>query len=270
MKVATFYRKRWMNIFPLFYLTYFVIYIIFASRAKNLLYGGNPVQLLLTFIGCDAYFGSPYYLTGEWFLGAIIILYLLFPLLKLLMDKCRWITSAGLLILYFLNIEYMILGENTFRSITTCMVSFWIGMLVANELEYIARNALIFVVSIDVFWHLYTGKIALGPETWSVLTGVAVFFILLTSGQYAMTNKYVSMAAKYLSKISFQIFLVHHFIINELASFMQRFTLPNSEIVRWSLFAVILLMVIVVASLLDYVVSLLVRRVSTHRFAQSA
>ena len=105
LNVTEFYKKRWLNLFPMFYVMWVLMYVIKASAAQNGLWGGEPKLLLLSLFGMDGYFyykQPNYHSIGEWFLGAIIFLYILFPLIKKLFERFRWQTSGVLTICWSL------------------------------------------------------------------------------------------------------------------------------------------------------------------------
>ena len=79
--VLPFYRKRWKGIFPAFYLVWLCCYVNTAIINGNPLFMGYPQWFLPTLFGMDGYLQylhPNYYMVGEWFLGAILLLYLLF------------------------------------------------------------------------------------------------------------------------------------------------------------------------------------------------
>ena len=99
LNVAEFYKKRWMNLFPMFYVMWILMYVIKASVKNNWFWGGQPKLLLLSLIGMDGYFyyhQPNYHSIGEWFLGAIIFLYILFPILKRLFELKRMLSTIVL------------------------------------------------------------------------------------------------------------------------------------------------------------------------------
>ena len=90
LELKSYYKKRFWAIFPLFWLTYFVWFMYQFVKNKGFFINLPIYKLGFTVIGMDGYLNDytlTWYLLGEWFLSAIIILYLLFPLLKKLMDK---------------------------------------------------------------------------------------------------------------------------------------------------------------------------------------
>ena len=101
----SYYGKRLLALMPLFWCAYFAAFLLFRAPGGDVF----SFRYLLTLIGFDGYLamsGVPtQYLVGEWFLGAILILYLLFPLLYELIRRFPRITAAVILILYILYTE---------------------------------------------------------------------------------------------------------------------------------------------------------------------
>ena len=75
LELAMFYKKRWLSLFPMFYVMWILMYVIKASVNHNWFWGGEPKLMLLSLFGMDGYFyyrQPNYHSIGEWFLGAII------------------------------------------------------------------------------------------------------------------------------------------------------------------------------------------------------
>lgn len=88
-----FYFKRWKSIFPMFYITWLYYYLDNVIRTGTPFYGGKPWALVLTLLGLDGYLAyriDGYYIVGEWFLGAIVLLYALYPVFLKLVDRLGW------------------------------------------------------------------------------------------------------------------------------------------------------------------------------------
>ncbi|NLC92595.1 MAG: acyltransferase family protein [Treponema sp.] len=54
--VLSFYKKRWLGIFPLFYFCYIPLRIFICINQKSIFFGLNPAKYLLTLFGLDGYF----------------------------------------------------------------------------------------------------------------------------------------------------------------------------------------------------------------------
>lgn len=132
LNLKEYYKKRFLGIFPLFWLAYLVVFLEEFYR-----YGGMPnapkITFLLTIIGMDGYMNDymeTFALIGEWFLGAIIILYILFPLYRVIMRKNKYILPILLLGICFLltyNNPFPIIFE---KNPLVCSMYFVLGMLI--------------------------------------------------------------------------------------------------------------------------------------------
>ena len=83
-----FYKKRAKAVYPLFWLAWVVCFSIRFISQPGYYAGAKTVTLVLTFLGLDnfavaaGWVGMDFACVGEWFLGSILFLYLLFPLLQ--------------------------------------------------------------------------------------------------------------------------------------------------------------------------------------------
>ena len=142
MDIKKFYLKRWLSLFPMFYTAWLIVYIAGGIRKGNWLFGGPLYKLLYTVFGMDGFFLDPgvnstYYLLGEWFLGAIIFLYLLFPLVRFLFmphEKTgvaiRWVFTLILTVIFSMNLYRDWFHISDGKNLISCLMSFWLGMLV--------------------------------------------------------------------------------------------------------------------------------------------
>ncbi len=93
--VQDFYVKRWFSIFPLFYLTFAVAFLINGLTTGNWRYGGSIWRFVFTLLGCDNYLGfygvPTYALVGEWFTAVIV-------LVKLPWNALLWKNMLGFMI----------------------------------------------------------------------------------------------------------------------------------------------------------------------------
>ena len=93
--LKTYYKKRWWSIFPSFYMAYFVCYLSF----------------LWTITGLDGYaslFGiQSHYLVGEWFIGMILVLYIVFPVLYALVKRYPKPTLIAAILYYLVMVQLL-------------------------------------------------------------------------------------------------------------------------------------------------------------------
>lgn len=208
-----FLKKRWVRIFPLFYLCYIPLYFVDAIFVhKDFLYAGSPWKFFLTIIGMDGYLKSvveDYYIIGEWFLGALIIIYICFPLLKKIFDgKFRKIFSTVLIILVVVNNFFHIPFIPEREWIVFDIFAFWSGMLL-TEYDNILKRRMNLIIAIVLSMILLWIKI---PSLWNtdivvILMGYSLFVIGVHCPD-RVDGRIVSMFGKY----SYAIFLTHHVI----------------------------------------------------------
>ena len=88
--LKTYYWGRFKGLFPMFYMLWFFLFYQKAVTGGTLFYNGSPKTMLLTLCGMDGYlsyrYPQNYYFIGEWFLGALVCLYLLYPVHEALQD----------------------------------------------------------------------------------------------------------------------------------------------------------------------------------------
>ena len=130
-----FFKNRFFRIYPSFWLCYSLVFLFNFWSNKS--FPEIPCQrFLLTILGMDGYFSyrvPTFYLIGEWFLGSIILLYLLFPLVRLCVNKNLQLTIAILfgfvcLIFYnnFFGLFQIMSGRNLLVSLFYFVLGIWV------------------------------------------------------------------------------------------------------------------------------------------------
>ena len=224
--LKNFYKKRFLSIFPTFYIAFIVCYLLFSIKSRNFLYGGNPLKLIFTILGIDNYMGFygiyTYALVGEWFTAIIVIAYLLYPLLNYFFNKNKYITISCIAILYLLNsiigIDPVIADASLFSGIFL----FTVGMFL-NDIQIKSELTKIILLVLIVFSLLITTieiPSIIPKVIINNMLGINLFIIL----RYLFTfisrkPKFfkINNAAKFFSTISYCIYISHHFILNNLA-----------------------------------------------------
>ena len=184
------------------------------NTAGNTLW--NRLSIILTFLGMDGYFlylRPNYYILGEWFLGAIVILYFVYPLILTLFKK----STPALLIISFIgfclaNSDIFLI--NPFRNILSCLFSFTIGMTI--EKYNLINNKKLALGSTVILGFLLL--VPLGQEgffTKSIphISGFCLLFILYFIGSFVMRSRLLSALFSEISNISYCIFLLQHLIV---------------------------------------------------------
>jgi len=235
--VLSFYLKRFMSIFPMFYVGWFICYLM-NVYSFNFLYnwGGPYIKLLYTLFGMDGYFlyrGLNYYTIGEWFLGAIIMLYILYPLLQWGMKKHPVLFSTLILLLFSLNtgrrlIPFMApynswvqISDNI--NIITCLMSFWIGMLLmrynkslmTGKASYLSFSLSLILSILILFVPLPAGTLILTPILSASIYILLTFLSSFLDGHLKKRKAY-DLVTGFFSRYSYPIFLIHHVVIQKM------------------------------------------------------
>ena len=83
--LKTFYKKRFLSIYPLYWLCFFSLFLYSDILHGNLPAGVPGWSIIWSVLALDGYLAGvvpTFYLLGEWFVGCIVLLYLVFPLLR--------------------------------------------------------------------------------------------------------------------------------------------------------------------------------------------
>lgn len=216
-----FYFKRWKSTFPIFYLAWLYYYLYNVLEFGKIFYCGNPFRILWTIIGVDGYISCrfpTYYILGEWYLGAIVFLYLIYPLIIYLYNKSRLLSGGGILILFFLvdytNISFQ---SGPFRSIISCLLSFYIGMILLDFRITVEHGRPCLILSFVLAFILFFMKIPIISANIQVhILGTVCFIIFWRIGKKVMTFANAKTFIMLLSHISYPVFLLQHVVISQI------------------------------------------------------
>ena len=235
--VLEFYKKRWLAIFPMFYIAWLICYLINVISFDRLWgWGGSCYKLILTFFGVDGYFmyrGLNYYTVGEWFLGAIIMLYVLYPLLQWCMRRIPVPSTVVIVLLFGLNVARGMIpafaGYNAWVQISdninliTCLLSFWMGMLLIRADRRLTHPAIV-IPAVIAGIVIMTIPLPVSTLILSPILAVCFYITLLSisvmlDGQRdRLRLRGYDAIVKFFSRYSFAIFLVHHVVLQDMMS----------------------------------------------------
>lgn len=219
--VLQFYKKRWLSVFPMFFLAYLVVFAM-----KLAVYGCwwkaiNLWTIPLTLIGMDSYF---YYIqpnfscVGEWFIGALLVCYMLFPLLRKALQYMPY-TAAAVLIIGSFFIPYLpwFIVE-PWHNIWVCATIFYIGMLLAQfPAVFISKIsfAIATIMSIVMFIVPLPLKqyAAISGIWYPILSGLFLCVMLIHIGSYIERPQRLKKVLSYMGELSYPIFLIQHVVI---------------------------------------------------------
>lgn len=210
-----FYWKRFKSIFPSFYLCWLIFYVINVLKVRTPFYAGNPLKLLLTLIGQDGYTQLRivnYYTVGEWFLGALIIVYALYPLLLKLHKKNS--NLALLLLITLTSIVHIFdipVISPGFPGICECCLKLYLGILIYEQIDKI-NNTLIAASLVYIVMYTFI-RINVLDVALDIVCSICWFIVLYKVGTKLMKREMVNKCCVFISSISYQIFLLQHQIV---------------------------------------------------------
>ncbi len=221
--LKTYFYKRWKSIFPPFYLCFAYFFLQSAIRKGKFFYGPEPIRLLLSLFGLDGYLAyriPNYYLVGEWFLGAIILLYVLYPILLWITKKIGWQWTLVILIGgWYLALSSGYFHISAFRNLLTCCISFYTGIVFEIHHNKIFKNPVLCVIAITVFVLCAVIPIDKSNVFVSIvliwLQGYSMLIVFVYLGNYIMVYR-IRFIFQSIGNLSFCIFLFQHRVINDL------------------------------------------------------
>lgn len=259
LDLKKYYKKRCKSIFPMFYIAYFLVEVSRMIKHKSLFYRGSLVPYIFTIFGMDGYLANrttTYYILGEWFLGMIIVLYILFPLILHRFKKDDSTTMFAATILYVLCLEKPIINAVPIWSITSCLVSFVFGMFVIKNRKILINKftAAVSLVAVLILMFLPLGRSA---DVCLRLMSAYLFLLLMFAGEWIMKSKVNNKIFGCLSKYSYAIFLLQHLIIVEILTRVN----PFSPIKILAVLIIDILVTVVLAMLLTKFTAVIVKSI---------
>ena len=207
----TFYKKRAKAIYPLFWLAWCICFAIrFVSKPGYYAAAKTPT-LLLTVLGLDnfavaaGWVGTDFACVGEWFLGSILFLYLLFPLLARGLRRAPWLTW---LVTLAVCLPIHLAGWDA-RLVTVHVLEFMFGMQFLSLQKNVKVGLTVLFALGTVLCAEWDSKIT------CALCSMAVFAILAGISRW-VDRPWPRVLCARLAKLSYAIFLVHHVLIQRL------------------------------------------------------
>lgn len=232
-RTIDFYKKRFWSIYPMYWLAYILafLYNFWINRGMN--YTHPKISFGLTLVGMDGYLGfyfENYYLLGEWFLGCLIFLYLLFPLLRIGVLKHPKLTFLISMLIYipgvisaFVVYPRMPMECMFFLRIPELLFGmYFIEYIKKVNWQLLAGSSIILVIA-GIFDFMSLPSVLVTP-----IVGIASFVVIVFISQYLDYNiprKFCDVISKY----SYAIFLSHHFLMMKILPHFNGIVLKRSE-----------------------------------------
>lgn len=218
LDIWRYFRRRWLGLFPMFFLAWIALAIIRFIIAGPWWVGIPKQNFLLTLIGMDGYFCGQmptFYLCGEWFLGALVVCYAVFPLLRWLLSRIPLTTAAVLLVGAWYIPFLSCFERDPFNNLWTCVMIFYIGMLMAQYPRVTSHWSMMIACAIVlIVWTFVSLGFPMPLRLFSnILVGVVLYLLLNGIGALLERVSVLNAGLSHLGALSFPFFLMHHQLI---------------------------------------------------------
>lgn len=232
LNLKKYYFKRFLRIlvpFYVVYLLYLITFICLTGESLSGIYKGNinPLSIIFTLLGMDAYissFGLPTYSLGigEWFLGALVLMYLIFPLLRWGLRKNKWIMLSIMSIYYVIILcvyDYFPFATTVpgFVNFLCKVYEFFLGMFLITVIDRLPKKiCLLLTIPVIVFYLIFPIPLREYVSYDLIILTQNLSFFLFFAGLEGVFNKipHVIKCITFLGGFSYEFFLLHHKIID--------------------------------------------------------
>lgn len=167
-----------------------------------------------------------FYILGEWFLGAIILLYMIFPLLRIGVKKYPVLSAL------IVGIIYIVCSSICSGGLTkSCIIFNRIPEMIFGMyfIEYYNKvNVKVAIISLLICIINSFVDFPFNSTIQTTYVGIAAFMLLV----YISTHLNNSMLIKFcekISKYSYAVFLVHHILIQEITKSYDMSTISRTN-----------------------------------------
>lgn len=215
INLKIFYWKRWKTLYPMFWIAYLVAFCyVYVYKGAWSTTQVPKWHILYSLIGMDGYLAevtSTFYMLGEWFLGFIVIFYLLFPALKWLMDRHPIALAIVVMAFYvYLQVDYKIPFTSS-KNLLVRLPELLFGMYFIKYSKKV--NLPVAVASLVVLIGNAVIKPGFSEDIQTTYIGIAAFLFLVYISRFVQNSNMIEKVCTWLSKYSYAIFLVHHIVI---------------------------------------------------------
>ena len=235
--VPRYYEKRFLSIFPMFWVAYIVVTVVdfLYYKAINL---ANPALALYSVVGVDGYLTSrgmlafDFYKIGEWFLGCILLLYEMFPRLRSGLKQWPIIIVLLSLIIYGIFSRIKIIGAYvvTETAFYLRIPEIIFGMLYVRYRLWEGRKAvytLIGAIGVFILTWVFRDSVTTLSLTISFSACLFCLFVFVSRGTKGDAFKQCLSKA---AGITFPVFLTHHWLIAKMVNGFNLEVFPRGQI----------------------------------------
>lgn len=221
IELKEYFMNRFRRIFPTFWICYAGAFLYQFWQTKT--FPDIPLyKFVLTILGMDGFFAyktQTFYILGEWFLGSILFIYLLFPIIRLAVKKNIHITVGILFLLnclLYYNNCFGIFEIAVRRNLLVGLFYFVLGIWIEKIILQIRTHwygKLIFAVLGAMGILILLVKLPISEYVGYLVLVMGIYLLFMETGKFICKGKAIYEGILFFSKNSYIIFLVHHVII---------------------------------------------------------
>ena len=218
--IKAFYYKRWKSMLPAYWIVFLYVFSMNVFAFGKVFYLDIPKStLVLTLIGMDGYVKwvkPTYHAVGEWFLGAVLVAYAVYPVMRrVIVCRYQWLKYAVLALLvtlYAVVLRVDCGGLPAAVNPVVCLLAFFIGNLLASKFSYLKKKW-VYIPAAAVLTGLALIPMGGSDVTKAMIVGLVLLVVLYNIGEGVCKWKPVNSVVSFLSVITYPVFLLHHNII---------------------------------------------------------
>lgn len=253
-KTKNFFVKRFWAIYPTFWTGYFMAFLFTFYVNKTTIHLPKW-RFIFTILGVDGYFSKVipnFYLVGEWFLGFIIIFYLVYPILRKFTIEKPKILAVFITIIYVFSIKLNIEGFNVlqFSDLFSRLPEILFGMYFIYYIKKVNIYQFIGALCVMLFFMLNPLNINLIFKT--TIIGISSFIVLVYIGQ-KINSENKKVIFSFISKYSFPSIIANQLVMVYIMKSFSGHTISRSE--SYLLFFIVYIVITTTAILISKISS---------------
>lgn len=249
-----FYKRRFLSVLPLLWITYILQYfrLFYINGTSPIIH--EKWRIIFSILGLDGYLSritTTFYLgVGEWFIGMVLLFYIIFPLLFHLLKKSVLIFSTLALVVYVFS--FFTISPIGYPTLFSMIPLFSVGMLLGYyDPDINLKSFLLLLIPFFIFQIIYIPKIAYSTTS---ISDIVVSITGLLCLKYIC--KFISFTPiekifKQLSQMSYGMTLVNQQVIIYFTTIFANRLLTNTDML--SLYMLIFIVIYLLSVLLNYI-----------------
>lgn len=232
LRYSEYFKNRFLRLMVPYYITYIVVLAVKLVKYRSLTTifgeGWKPLNFIFPILGIDGFLSSigvtsNYIGVGEWFLGALLVCYILFPLLYRGMQKKKALTTVVMsAYIIILLISYQLIPfinrMPVYMNPLVKIYEFFFGMFfimitdkVPQILKYVLGAISLLILAFYLWYPRWLSESYEGIRI--LIQNVSIFLILCSMEKLFDKAKALKRPVEWVCSISYEIFLVHHVIL---------------------------------------------------------